>query len=91
MSKALPTMLAAAAIAIALVLPDAVLAYDGAAAAHRSSAGVDILMAYVDPGAAGFVIVTVLGFLSAIGYTARAYLGRLRRLVPGRRRRNESD
>ena len=90
MSKALPTMLAAA-IAAALVLPDAVLAYDGAAAAHRSSTGVDILLAYVDPGAAGFVIVTVLGFLSAIGYTARAYLGRLRRLVPGRRRRNESD
>ena len=51
-------------------------------------------MAYVDPGAAGFVIVTVLGFVSAIGYTARAYLGRLLRLVPGvgrHGRRDESD
>ena len=94
MSRALPRILAVALIAAALVQPDAVMAYDGAAVAHRPSAGVDILLAYVDPGAAGFVIVTVLGFLSAIGYTARAYLGRLRRLVPGggrRGRREESD
>ena len=89
MSRTLPATLAA--IAAALVQPDAVLAYDGGAVAHRSSAGVDILMAYVDPGAAGFVIVTVLGFISAIGYTARAYLGRLRRLVPGGGRRDERD
>ena len=94
MSRTLPKMLAAAAVAAALVQPDVALAYEGAAAAHRTSAGVDVLLAYVDPGAAGFVIVTVLGFVSAIGYTARAYLGRLRRLVPGagrRGRRDESD
>ena len=48
-------------------------------------------MAYVDPGAAGFIIVTALGFISAIGYTARAYLGRLRRLVPGGGRRGRQD
>ena len=36
--------------------------------------------AYVDPGAAGFVITTVLGFLAAIGYTARSHLYRLKRL-----------
>ena len=37
-----------------------------------------IIMAYVDPGSAGFIIVSVLGFLAAAGYTVRAYLGRLR-------------
>ena len=40
-----------------------------------------MLVAYVDPGAAGFIIVSVLGFISAVGYTARAYLGRLKRIV----------
>ncbi len=39
------------------------------------------IRAYIDPGSAGFIIVTVLGFLAAIGYTVRAYLSRLRRLV----------
>ena len=94
MSRALPRILAAAAIAVALLQPEAALAYDGAATARQASTGVDVLMAYVDPGAAGFVIVTVLGFVSAIGYTARAYLGRLLRLIPGggrRGRRDESD
>ncbi len=84
-------MLAAAVFAMALVQPDAALAYGGEAAAHRTESGVDVLMAYVDPGAAGFVIVTVLGFVSAIGYTARAYLGRLLRLVPGDGRRGRRD
>ena len=85
-------MLAVSIVAAALIQPDAALAYDGAVM-HRPSGGVDVLLAYVDPGAAGFVIVTVLGFISAIGYTARAYLGRLRRFVPGggqRGRRDES-
>ena len=87
-------MLAAATIALALLQPDVALAYDGATVADQTPASVDVLVAYVDPGAAGFVIVTVLGFVSAIGYTARAYLGRLLRLVPGsgrRGRRGESD
>ena len=90
MSRALPKVLAAAAFAVALLQPDPVLAYDGAAV-QRPSGGGDILMAYVDPGAAGFVIVTVLGFVSAIGYTARAYLGRLWRLAPGGGRRDDQD
>ena len=88
MSKAL---LGVALIAIALLHPDAALAYDGADIAHRSSGATDVLMAYVDPGAAGFVIVTVLGFISAVGYTARAYLGRLLRLVPGAGRRERQE
>ena len=94
MSRAILAILASAVVAAALVQPDAALAYDGAAITQGTDSGVDVLVAYVDPGAAGFVIVTVLGFVSAIGYTARAYLGRLWRLAPGvgrRGRRDEGD
>ena len=90
MSRALLSVLAAALIAAAFIQPDAALAYDGAVI-HRTDGGADVLLAYVDPGAAGFVIVTVLGFVSAIGYTARAYLGRLRRFVPGGGQRGRRD
>lgn len=34
--------------------------------------------AYVDPGSAGFIITTVLGFFAAVAYLARAYVGRLK-------------
>ncbi len=37
--------------------------------------------AYVDPGSAGFVITSVLGFLAAGGYIVRMYWGRLKRRV----------
>lgn len=49
----------------------------------------ELLLAYVDPGSAGFVIVSVLGFLSAVGYTLRNAFGRLltRLRSPGGRRR----
>ncbi len=50
----------------------------------------ELLLAYVDPGSAGFIIVSVLGFLSAVGYTLRNAFGRLtarlRRLLSGGRR-----
>ena len=90
MSRTLLTVLAAAVVVVALILPHAVLAYDGAVV-HRPAGGVDVLMAYVDPGAAGFIIVTALGFISALGYTARAYLGRLRRIVWGGGQRGRQD
>ena len=90
MSRTLLSVLAAGLVVAALVQTDAILAYDGAVM-HRPSGGADVLLAYVDPGAAGFVIVTVLGFISAIGYTARAYIGRLRRLVPGGGQRGRED
>ena len=32
-----------------------------------------LLLAYVDPGSAGFIVTTVLGVLAAGGYLARAY------------------
>ena len=34
--------------------------------------------AYVDPGSAGFIIVTILSFLAAIGYVVRAFFSRLK-------------
>ncbi len=34
--------------------------------------------AYVDPGSAGFIIVSILSFLAAIGYVIRAFFSRLR-------------
>jgi len=46
--------------------------------------GVEVLVAYIDPGVAGFVIVTVLGFLSSVGYLARSYVGRVKQRLFGR-------
>lgn len=40
-----------------------------------------LLLAYVDPGSAGFIITTVLGVLAAGGYLARVYLNRLKQWV----------
>lgn len=36
--------------------------------------GLEVYLAYVDPGMAGFLVVTVLGFLASVGYVARAML-----------------
>ena len=38
-----------------------------------------IAHAYVDPGTAGFLVTTILGFLAAVGYTLRSYLHRMKR------------
>lgn len=46
-----------------------------------SAAAASPLFAYVDPGAAGFVIVTILGFLTAVGYTIRYRFAQLKRRV----------
>ena len=43
--------------------------------------GVAPILAYVDPGSAGFVIVTVLGFLAAAGYTIRMHFAKLKNRV----------
>ena len=34
--------------------------------------------AYIDPGSAGFILVSMLSFLVAIGYVVRAYFSRLK-------------
>ncbi len=36
------------------------------------------MLAYIDPGSAAFVIVSILGFLSAVGYTFRRACQRLK-------------
>ena len=46
-----------------------------------------LLLAYVDPGSAGFIVTTVLGVLAAGGYIARTYLNRLKQWVFRRNRR----
>ena len=51
----------------------------------------EFLLAYVDPGSAGFVIVSVLGFLSAVGYTLRSAFGRLLARLRGGRRRGAAE
>ena len=40
--------------------------------------GASPLLGYVDPGAAGFIIVSVLGFLTAVGYTIRMHFAKLK-------------
>ena len=73
-----------ATIALGIVLPGAAQAYSGTGpilGAASPPGPVELTLAYVDPGAAGFVIVTVLGFFAAIGYTARAYLSRMKQIL----------
>ena len=48
-----------------------------------------LLLAYVDPGSAGFIVTTVLGVLAAGGYIARASLGRLKQWVFRRNKKVE--
>ena len=45
-----------------------------------------LLLAYVDPGSAGFIITTVLGVLAAGSYIARSYLNRMKQWVFRRNR-----
>ena len=61
--------------------PLAITAYEGPGAAPSTPARFAVLLAYIDPGAGGFIIVTVLGFISAVGYMARSYLARLKAMV----------
>lgn len=52
----------------------------------------DIIRAYIDPGSAGFIITTVLGFIAAVGYTIRLYFHRLKGIFSsGNRRGNETE
>ncbi len=77
-----PALIVVIALLLAAALwPIAALAYDGAEAASEAPGRVEVLLAYIDPGAGGFIIVTVLGFISAIGYMARSYLARVKELV----------
>ena len=50
-----------------------------------------LLLAYVDPGSAGFIVTTVLGVLAAGGYIARSYLNRLKHWLFRRGRKVELE
>ncbi len=61
-------------------------------ASHVTRDSIEIVAAYIDPGAAGFVITTVLGFIAAVGYTIRLYFHRLKSIFsPGNRSSNETE
>ena len=51
------------------------------AGGSSAALGASPLFAYVDPGAAGFVIVSILGFLTAVGYTIRYRFAQVKRRV----------
>ena len=52
-----------------------------AAPAAPAANGASPMFAYVDPGSAGFIIVSVLGFLAAAGYTIRLHFAKLKSRV----------
>ena len=82
MNRLLPGALLMAVVIAGAVLPEAAQASEGSGGqALAGSVAPRALLAYIDPGSAGFIIVSALGFLAAIGYTARAYLDRLKRLI----------
>ena len=74
MSKPLVAMLVCASVGAVC---------QGAELASSASGDVEFLLAYIDPGAAGFVIVSILGFISSVGYLARSYLARVKRRLFG--------
>ena len=56
-----------------------------------SAGDAEFLLAYIDPGVAGFVIVSILGFISSVGYLVRSYLGRVKRRLFGRGEADAED
>lgn len=78
-------MLVVTALAAVGAWPPNVLACQGMEPTFAATGYVEILQAYIDPGVAGFVIVTVLGFLSSIGYWARSHIARAKQRLFGPR------
>ncbi len=92
MNRLLLSMLLAAVIVAGAALPKLVTAYDGGGAPAPVPVGtIEVVLAYIDPGAAGFIIVSVLGFLAAAGYTVRASFSRLKALAFRGSQNDEAD
>ena len=93
MNRALMNVLATTTVVVIVLMHSHLaLAHHDVGLASQSPAKVEVIVAYVDPGAAGFIIVSVLGFISAVGYTARGYIGRLKRMVlRGKREVSQDD
>lgn len=83
MNRRIPRAMALLAFGAACALPPASFPCESAETAIAPSGDVEVLQAYIDPGVAGFVIVTVLGFMSSIGYWARSHIGRMKRRLFG--------
>jgi hypothetical protein len=47
--------------------------------------------AYVDPGSGSVIVTTILGLIAAIGYTFRKYFYKLKRLITGRKDKDDED
>ncbi len=85
-------MLFGVVIGASIILSEAAQAYEGGGGpASGGAVTTEVFLAYIDPGAAGFIVVSVLGFLAAIGYTARAYLSRIRRIGSRSRQTTRED
>jgi hypothetical protein len=41
-------------------------------------------MAYIDPGSGSMIMTTILGFIAAIGYTARKYFYKVKNMLGGK-------
>ena len=89
MSRTVMKLLAVTLFAVILAWPMPALGYYGHESAPVATYGYEVLAAYIDPGVGGFIIVSVLGFISAAGYMARAYLARIKRAVFGRGQADE--
>ena len=89
MNRVLLGVLALTLAVVAFGQAHLVQAYEGIDVVSQQPAGAEVLRAYIDPGAAGFIIVSVLGFISAIGYTLRSYIGRLKGMILRGRSQNE--
>ena len=84
MSRTLMKLLVVGLFGMILAWPAMAAGYYGHESAPVATSGYEVLAAYIDPGVGGFIIVSVLGFISAAGYMARAYLARIKRAVFGR-------
>ena len=90
MSRTAMKLLVAALFGTVLAWPTAAMAYYGYESAPPTPLHLEVLKSYIDPGVGGFIIVTVLGFISAAGYMARTYMARLKRAVFGRGNSDDS-
>ncbi len=70
-------------LASACAWPLATFACGGPEVTLAAAGDVEVSLAYIDPGVAGFVIVAVLGFISSMGYLARSYLARVKQWLFG--------
>ena len=78
-----PLLLVLASVGAAWAWPLTAFACSGAEFTSAAAGDVEVLLAYIDPGVAGFVIVAVLGFISSAGYLARSYIARAKRWLFG--------